>query len=78
MERIREKCIDFFSSEDVKKNIIQPTVEYLYNETYLYIWIFVTYQIFFISILITILIILVKIFNSFHNKYSDIEKNNIN
>lgn len=78
MERIREKCIDFFSSEDVKKNIIQPTVEYLYNETYLYIWIFVAYQIFFISILITILIILVKIFNSFHNKYSDIEKNNIN
>jgi hypothetical protein len=78
MERIREKCIDFFSSEDVKKNIIQPTVEYLYNETYLYIWIFVAYQIFFISILITILIILLKIFNSFHNKYSDIEKNNIN
>ena len=41
MKSFMDTCIDFFQSEDMKKNmkgIIQPIGSMVYNEIYPYIW----------------------------------------
>lgn len=65
MKSIRETCIDFFQSEDIKRDvraIIQPIVGIIYNEIYPYIWFICIYNVFLIFIVLANLILLLRWF----------------
>ena len=49
MDRLQKTCMDLFKKDDLRKHIIQPIVQYLYNELYFYIWIICLYHILFIE-----------------------------
>jgi hypothetical protein len=61
MDRLQKTCMELFKKDDLRKHIIQPIVQYLYNELYFYIWIICLYHILFISIIIFIMYYLLKI-----------------
>lgn len=64
MKNIRESVIEFFKSEDSKRNMkemIKPIGEILYNEIYIYIWLICFYHIFFIFIVLANLFLLLKL-----------------
>jgi hypothetical protein len=53
MKNIRDSCIEFFQSEEIRNNvrdILKPIVTIIYNETYLYIWLLCIYSIFLLLI----------------------------
>ena len=63
MKSIRETCIDFFQSEDIKRDVravIQPIVGIIYNEIYPYIWFICIYNVFLIFIVLANLILLLR------------------
>ncbi len=67
MKTFREKFIDFFKNEDTKKELkkmINPIVELIYDEIYIYLWILCVYHIFFICIILINFIILLKLYNT--------------
>jgi hypothetical protein len=64
MKNIRESVIEFFKSEDSKRNMkemIKPIGEIVYNEIYSYIWLICFYHIFFIFIVLANLFLLLKL-----------------
>jgi hypothetical protein len=64
MKNIRESVIEFFKSEDSKRNMkemIKPIGEIVYNEIYIYIWLICFYHIFFIFIVLANLFLLLKL-----------------
>ena len=66
MKTFREKFIDFFKNEDTKKELkkmINPIVDLIYHEIYIYIWVLCIYHIFFISIILINFVILLKLYN---------------
>ena len=63
MKNIRESFIEFFKSEDSKKNmkeIIKPIGQMIYNEIYIYLWLLCFYHVFFIFIVLANLFLLLK------------------
>jgi hypothetical protein len=64
MKNIRESVIEFFKSEDSKRNMkemIKPIGEIVYNEIYIFIWLICFYHIFFIFIVLANLFLLLKL-----------------
>lgn len=64
MKNIRESCIEFFKSEDSKRNmkeLIKPIVQMVYNEIYIYLWLLCFYHVFFIFIVLANLFLLLKL-----------------
>lgn len=64
MDKLHNKCLEFFKNDDINKMFIKPTFTMLYNELYLYILLICIYHIIFISIIIIILCILINIYNN--------------
>jgi hypothetical protein len=63
MKNIRESFIEFFKSEDSKKNMkemIKPIGQMIYNEIYIYLWLLCFYHVFFIFIVLANLFLLLK------------------
>ena len=55
MKSIRETCLEFFKSEDIKRDvreIVRPIFTMIYNEIYVYIWLICIYHVFFIFIIL--------------------------
>jgi hypothetical protein len=77
MKNIKEKCLEFFSSEDIRKDIkdvIKPLGTMIYNEVYIYLWMICFYNVFLIFITLVNLILLFTVLR--RNKYfSNIESN---
>ena len=64
MKNIRESFIEFFKSEDSKRNmkeIIKPIGKLIYNEIYVYLWLLCFYHVFFIFIVLANLFLLLKL-----------------
>jgi hypothetical protein len=64
MKNIRESVIEFFKSEDSKRNMkemIKPIGQIVYNEIYIYLWLICFYHIFFIFIVLANLFLLLKL-----------------
>jgi hypothetical protein len=77
MKNIREKCIEFLNSEDIRKEIkgvVKPLGTMIYNEVYIYLWMICFYNIFLIFLVLANLILLVALLK--RNRYfSKIEMN---
>lgn len=77
MKNIKEKCLEFFSSEDIRKDIkdvIKPLGTMIYNEVYIYLWMICFYNVFLIFITLVNLILLFTVLR--RNKYfSNMESN---
>jgi hypothetical protein len=61
MKNIKEKCLEFFNSEDIRKDIkdvIKPLGTMIYNEIYIYLWMICFYNVFLIFIILVNLILL--------------------
>jgi hypothetical protein len=75
MKNIKERCIEFFNSEDIRKDIndaIKPLGVMIYNEIYIYLWLICFYNVFLIFIVLANLILLLTLLR--RNKYfSNIE-----
>ena len=55
MKSIRETCLEFFKSEDIKRDvreIVRPIFTMIYHEIYVYIWLICIYHVFFIFIIL--------------------------
>jgi hypothetical protein len=64
MKNIRDTCVEFFQSEDIRKSvkeIIKPIANIVYNEMYLYIWIILFYNVFLIFLILANLGLLIKL-----------------
>jgi len=77
MKNIREKCLEFLNSEDIRKEIkevVKPLGTMIYNEVYIYLWMICFYNIFLIFLVLANLILLVALLK--RNRY--FSKNEIN
>lgn len=66
MKNIRDTCIEFFQSEDIRndiKQIIKPIANSMYNEMYLYVWFICIYNVFLLFIILVNLFLLIKLLN---------------
>ena len=66
MKNLRDTCIDFFKSENTKKEVkemMKPIFSMIYNEMYVYIWIIAIYNIFFIVMILAMFFILLQLLN---------------
>lgn len=58
-------CLDFFKTEEtrrnLKENIIQPMVQIIYNEIYIYMWLICVYHVFLAFIILANLFLLLKL-----------------
>lgn len=67
MKHLKDSFKEFLSNEDIKRDIkemlMKPIFNMIYNEIYLYLWIIAVYNIFFVSIILAIFFILLKIMN---------------
>ena len=67
-----DTCIDFFQSEDMKKNmkgIIQPIGSTVYNEIYPYIWFLCIYLVLLTFLVLAILFLLLRVLNQLGGFY---------
>jgi len=67
MKNIRETCIEFFKSEDMKRDVkeaIKPIVSTIYNEIYVYLWLLCIYHVFFIFVVLANLFLLLKLLHN--------------
>ena len=67
MKSIRDTCIEFFQSSDIKRDvkaIIQPIVGIIYNEVYPYLWFLCIYNVFLIFLTLANLIVILWIRNT--------------
>ncbi len=66
MKSLRDSCIEFFTNEDIRKNIkelLKPLVNIIYNELYLYIWLICVYNILLFFAILAILFLLYRLGN---------------
>ena len=66
MKNIRETCIEFLKSEDIRKDvreIIKPIVNIIYNEIYVYIWFICFYNVILIFLVVANLYLLLSWFS---------------
>ncbi len=64
MINIRERLIEFFKSENTKQQIhefINPIVNIIYNEFYVYVWFICIYNVFLIFIILVNLFLLLHL-----------------
>jgi hypothetical protein len=64
MKNIRETCIQFFQSEDIKrdfKEMFRPISGIIYNEIYPYLWMICIYNVFLIFIIVANLFLLLRL-----------------
>ena len=64
MKSIRDSCIELFKDENIKKDIktlLEPLVEIIYNDLYVYIWSICFFNLFLFVIIILNLVLLLKI-----------------
>lgn len=74
MRNIRESFIEFFKSEDTKRNVkewIKPIGQLVYNEIYVYLWLLCFYHVFFIFIVLANLFLLLKLIGMNQKLYMD-------
>jgi len=67
MKTFREKCIDFFKSEDIKRDVrevIQSIYGMIYNEWYPYLWLICIYHVILIFIILANFIWIVRLHSS--------------
>ncbi len=72
MKSFMDTCIDFFQSEDMKKNmkgIIQPIGSMVYNEIYPYIWFLCIYLVLLTFLVLAILFLLLRVLNQLGGFY---------
>ena len=72
MKSFMDTCIDFFQSEDMKKNmkgIIQPIGSTVYNEIYPYIWFLCIYLVLLTFLVLAILFLLLRVLNQLGGFY---------
>jgi hypothetical protein len=64
MKNIKEICIEFFHNEDTRKDIkevLSPLVDIIYNELYVYLWVFCFYNLFLFFIILANLYLLLRL-----------------
>jgi len=72
MKSFMETCIEFFQSEEMKKNmkgVIQPIGGMLYNEIYPYIWFLCIYLCLLTFLVLAILFLLLRVLNQLGGIY---------
>lgn len=63
MKSIRDTCMEFFQSEDMKRDVklvLQPMFGMVYNELYPYLWFLCIYHVFLIFIVLANLVLLLR------------------
>lgn len=71
IKSFRETCIDFFRSENFKKEmkeITKPIVSTIYNEIYIYLWFICIYHVFLIFIILANLYLLITLIKYYKSK----------
>ena len=69
MKNIRDTCMQFFQSEDIKrdfKEMFRPIVGIINNEIYPYIWLICIYHVFLIFIVLANLVLLLRLLQINH------------
>ena len=64
MKTIKDRCIEFFKNEDIKrdvKEVMYPIVCLVYNEMYIYIWLICFYHVLMIFIILANLYLLLRL-----------------
>jgi hypothetical protein len=64
MKNIKDTCIEFFHNEDTRrdiKEILTPFVIIVYNELYIYLWVFCFFNLFLFIIILANLYLLLKL-----------------
>jgi hypothetical protein len=64
MKNIKDTCIEFFHNEDTRrdiKEILTPLVIIVYNELYIYLWVFCFFNLFLFLIILANLYLLLKL-----------------
>ncbi len=72
MKSIRDSCIELFKDENIKKDIktvLEPLVEIIYNDLYVYIWSICFFNLFLFVMIIVNLVLLMKILARSTTKY---------
>jgi len=72
MKNIRDTCIEFFKSEDTRrdiKDVMKPLVQFIYNEIYIYLWLISIYHVFFIFIVLANLFLLLHLIRKTNKQY---------
>jgi hypothetical protein len=72
MKSIRDSCIELFKDENIKKDIktvLEPLVEIIYNDLYVYIWSICFFNLFLFVMIIVNLVLLMKILARPTTKY---------
>jgi hypothetical protein len=75
MTSIRDRCIQIFQDENIKKDlreIAKPILETIYDELNIYVWIVVVYNIFLVFIILANLFLLLRLLR-YSNKVSYID-----
>jgi len=65
MKNLKDTCINFFHHEDTKNNIKEiftPFVDIVYNELYIYLWIFCFFNIILFGLIVANIYLAVKLF----------------
>jgi len=69
MKNIRDTCMQFFQSEDIKrdfKEMFRPIVGIIHNELYPYLWMICIYHVFLIFIVLANLVLLLRLLQINH------------
>ena len=64
MKTIKDRCIEFFKNEDIKrdvKEVMHPIVCLVYNEMYIYIWLICFYHVLMIFIILANLYLFLRL-----------------
>jgi len=72
MKSLRETCIDFFTDENIKKDVremIKPIFHLIYNEVYIYIWLIAFYHFFIMCMILAMFCILWKLLKTHEWKH---------
>jgi hypothetical protein len=75
MTSLRDRCIQFFQDENIKKDlreIAKPILETIYDELNIYVWIVIVYNIFLVFIILANLFLLLRLLR-YSNKVSYID-----
>jgi len=73
MKNLRDTCIDFFTDENLKKDVremMKPIFSMIYNEVYIYIWLIAFYNLIIMILVLATFFILCKLLRSYEIKRS--------
>ena len=75
MTSLRDRCIQFFQDENIKKDlreIAKTILETIYDELNIYVWVVIVYNIFLVFIILANLFLLLRLLR-YSNKVSYID-----